>query len=76
MRWIDAEHAHLAGAPRAEALEDLDGGRLARAVRPEEGEDLTARDVQVDSRDGLDVAVALAQAANLDDGFRDQVTRF
>ena len=51
----------------AEALEDLDGRRLAGAVRPEEGEDLAALDLEVDAGDRLDLAVALAQPADGDD---------
>ena len=41
---VDAEHAHLAGVGAPVALEDLDGGGLARAVRPEQAEDLADRD--------------------------------
>ena len=37
---IVAEHAHLAGVALAVALEDLDGRRLAGAVRSEQPEDL------------------------------------
>ena len=33
---VDAEHPHLPGRPHPEALEDLDGGGLARPVRPEQ----------------------------------------
>src|SRR6185437_7438946 len=66
-RGVDAEHAHLAGRPRTEALEDLDGRGLARAVGPEEGEDLAALDLEVDPRDGVDLAVALAQPLDGDD---------
>ena len=48
VRRVDAEHADLAVGARAEALEDLDRRRLAGAVRPEEGEDLAALDLEVD----------------------------
>jgi uncharacterized protein (DUF2141 family) len=67
VRGIDAEHADLAGGARAEALEDLDRRRLARAVRPEEGEDLAALHLEVDPGDRVQVAVALLQPANGDD---------
>ena len=43
---VEAEHAHRAGVGRAVALEDLDGGGLARAVRPEQAEHLARRDVE------------------------------
>ena len=47
---IVSEHAHLAGVALAVALEDLDGRRLAGAVRPEEAEDLSLLDREVDPR--------------------------
>src|SRR5207302_1619076 len=52
---------------RAEPLEDLDGRRLACAVRPEEREDLAALDLEVDSGHGLERAIALAQPVHGDD---------
>ena len=47
---VEAEHADLAAVRAAVALEDLDRRRLAGAVRPEQREDLAARDAQVDAR--------------------------
>ena len=44
----------------AEPLEDLDGRRLPRAVRPEQREDLALLHFKGDARDGFDVAVALS----------------
>ena len=38
-----AQHRDLTGGPDPEALEDLDGRGLARAVRPEQADDLAAR---------------------------------
>ena len=64
---IDSEHGDLAGRARAEALQDLDRRRLARAVRPEEGEDLAALDLEVDAGDRVELAVALVQTADGDD---------
>ena len=46
---VRAEHLDLAAARLAKALEDLDRGRLARPVGPEEREDLPAPDLQVDT---------------------------
>ena len=66
-RDVDAEDDRLAAVGRAQPLEDLDRRRLARTVRPEQAEDLARRDVEVDAVDGLDVAVALDQAADPDD---------
>ena len=70
-RWraprVGAEHLDLTGAGLAEALEDLDGRRLAGAVGPEEREDLAAADLEVDPADGLVVAVALVQRPDRDD---------
>ena len=63
---VGAEHLDVAGGGVAEALEHLDGGRLAGAVRAEQGEDLAARHVEVDAADGLDGAVGDAQAAHGD----------
>ena len=40
LRDVDAEDDRLAAVGRAQALEDLDRRRLARAVRPEQAEDL------------------------------------
>ena len=63
---VEAEHRDLAAAARAVALEDLDRRRLAGAVRPEQPEDLAAAHADVDSADGLELAVSLAQRAHLD----------
>ena len=53
----------------AEALEDLDRGRLACAVRPQEGKDLPAADLEIDPAYCLIAAVALAQSTDGDDCF-------
>ena len=41
-------HQNLAGARRDDAADDIDKRRLARAVRPEQGKNLTSLDVEVD----------------------------
>src|SRR5207245_6989776 len=56
----------LPGRRVAQTLEDLDGGRLARAVRAEEGEHLAAGHVKVDPVDGRDGAIWLDEPAALD----------
>ena len=63
---VVAEHRDVALAAVAVALEDLDRRRLARAVGPEQAEHLAAPDREVDPADRLQIAVALAQAADLD----------
>ena len=59
----EAEHLDLAGVRLEQPLEDLDGRRLAGAVRAEQAEALAGRDLEVEAGDGDDVAVALLQAA-------------
>ena len=50
---IEAEHRGVAAVAPAVALEDLDGRRLARAVRPEEPEDLALGDVEAHTAERL-----------------------
>src|SRR5690606_15669854 len=64
---IDAEHAHLAGRAVAVALEDLDRGGFAGAVRAEQGEGLAAADVEVDNTHGLEILISLVEAPHLVD---------
>jgi hypothetical protein len=61
-----AEHAHLAGRAAPVALQDLDGGRLAGPIGPEQAEHLAALDAEGDAAHGLHVAVRLAQFGDLD----------
>src|SRR5207247_11311573 len=49
------------GVGDGEPFEDLDGGRLAGAVGPEQAETLTGFDREIEPRDRYDVAVALHQ---------------
>ena len=51
-RGILAEHRHVAGVALAVALEDLDRGRLAGAVRAEQAEHLAGGDREGDAADG------------------------
>ena len=66
MRRVHAEHARLAAAARAVALEDLDDRRLARAVGPQQTEHLAASHLEADPTHSLHLAVGLAQVAHLD----------
>ncbi len=62
-----AEHADLAGAALAIALEDLGRRGLARAVWPEEGEDLARLDLEVKTANRLEIAIRLVQSADRND---------
>ena len=66
VRRVLAEHRHLAGGADPEALQDLDRGGLARAVRPEQADHLAGADVEVDTGEHVVVAVAHPQVADLD----------
>ena len=57
---------HGAAVALPVALEDLDRGRLAGAVRPEEAEDLALLDGEADPRNRLVGAVALAELVHLE----------
>ena len=70
---IEAEHRDLAGVPRAVALEDLDRGRLAGAVRAEQAEDLALLDPEGDPPHRIVVTVGLAQSADVH-GRRHQIS--
>jgi len=63
---VDAEHADLAGRAHPEPLQDLDGGGLAGAVRPEQRDHLAAADVEVDPGEHVPRPVAHAQATDVD----------
>ncbi len=63
---VVAEHRGNAGVAPAVALEDLDGRRLAGAVRAEEPEDLACGHLEADPAERLDAAVRLAQVADAD----------
>ena len=63
-----AQHRDLPAAALAVALEDLDRRRLAGPVGAEEGKDLARPHLEVDAANRLELAIALAQAADGDDG--------
>ena len=67
-RPAQAEHLDLARVGLGQALADLDGRRLAGAVRAEQAEALAGLDVEVDPVDGHDVLVGLAKAADAQGG--------
>ena len=68
---IESEDADVAAGARPVALEDLGGGRLARAVGSQQAEDLAGRDAERDPPHGLEVAVGAAQVADVDGEFHD-----
>ncbi len=65
-----AEHLDVTGVGVPEAFEDLDGRRLAGAVRAEHAEALAGADLEVEPGDGNDIAVFLDQAAAGERQFR------
>ena len=54
----EAQHVHLAVGGMQQAAHDLEGGGLAGAVGSQEADDLAAVDLERDSVDGADEAVA------------------
>src|SRR5207253_2155723 len=65
---IVAEDFDFAAGARPETFEDLDGSGFAGAVGAEQAEDLAGSDLEVNTADGVDVAVGFAQAAHGDYG--------
>src|SRR4029453_6809262 len=61
LRRVVPQYRHVPRRAIPIPLEDLDRGGLAGAVRPEQGEDLTGLDGQVDPGNGLDISVRLAE---------------
>src|SRR2546425_1585627 len=59
---VCSEHTGLSLGRITETFQDLDGGRLARAVGAEQGEHLSPVDVEVDAVDGRDVRIPLHEA--------------
>jgi hypothetical protein len=68
VRRVDAEHADLSRRPDPEALQDLDRGRLAGPVRPEQDEHLPAPRGERDSVEHIGLPVAHAQVAHVNHG--------
>src|SRR5207302_8419787 len=67
LRDVDAGDARLPGGRPQQRAEDADGGRLPRAIRPEEAEDLALVDRKVDAANRFELAVLLDEARDLDD---------
>src|SRR5687768_5902838 len=63
---VVTQDADVTGVALAMPLEDLNRRGLAGAVGTQQREHLAALDAQVDARDGLEVAVSLAQPCYLD----------
>ncbi|MFC5124214.1 hypothetical protein ACFPRL_12700 [Pseudoclavibacter helvolus] len=63
------EDASCAGRSSAEALEDLDRGALAGAVRSEQGEGLAVAHVEGEPVDDVAVSVALDEVGDLNGGW-------
>ncbi len=69
------ENLHVAGVGREQAFEDLDGGRLAGAVRAQESEALTTINRERETVDGDDVVVFLDEAITLHGHHRSHCAR-
>jgi hypothetical protein len=67
-RRVGPQHADLTGRADPEALQDLDGGGLPGAVRPEQDQYLTPGGGEVDSVQHIHRPVSHPQAADLDHG--------
>ncbi len=65
---VVAGHPDDAGVGPDEGGDGADEGGLARAVGPEQGDELAGLDGQVEAVEGLDGAEALGQAAGVDGG--------
>ena len=61
---------HLALVGRVEAADAVEERRLAGAVRPDDADELTGRDVERDAAVGGDAAEALGHAANAEQAHR------
>ena len=66
-----AENGDAASAAGAQTLQDLDSGRLARAVRAEKAEYLAGVDFEVEAFDGGEVAVVFGQGTDFDQRLRE-----
>ena len=65
-RGIESQHSHRTPVGRPEALQHLDGGRLAGAVRAEDRGHGTGLGGEGEAFDGDQVAVANHQVLHLD----------
>src|SRR5579862_6971285 len=63
---VEAEDLGRARRGRQHARQHLDGGRFSGAVRSEEREELPARDLEIETADRLDLAVAFREPAESD----------
>src|SRR5205085_5608405 len=66
---IEVEHLHIARRPGPKSFQDLNRGRLPRAVRPEQSEDFSRPHFEVDSLDRLEGSVRLSQPAHVNREF-------
>src|SRR5436190_1182414 len=73
-RRVDAEHLDLPRIALAVALEDLDGGGLAGAVRAEQAEDLAHLYLEVDPAHRFQRAVRLAQSSDRDSAHQSSIS--
>ena len=65
---VEPEHPHGAGVGREQGREDAQGGRLARAIGPEQPEGLPALDDEIEPPAGPDVPEGLLEPGDLEGG--------
>src|SRR5229473_3226030 len=68
MAWLPAQHGDLAAVRLAQALDDLQRGGLAGAVRAQDPEELAALHLEGHAVHGGHLAVRLAQVTHRDRG--------
>ena len=73
---VAAEHPDLPRGGLAQREEHVEGCRLARAVRAEEGDGLAPAELEAQPVDRLQTAVVLADVLERDDGSRSLVAHF
>src|SRR5215218_2442067 len=65
---VNPKHPDLTGRAHPEPLQDLDGGRLASPVRPEQGQNLATARAELDAIQHIHRPVAHPKTANVDHG--------
>jgi hypothetical protein len=61
---VVAENSDAAGIQARETGEDIDERRFAGAIWPEQAEELTALDIEIDTLQGMHILVAFVHAPN------------
>jgi hypothetical protein len=59
---IGSQHGYFAAVPMVEALENLDCGGLSGSVGPEQGQNLTASDLKINTPYRFKISIRLGQS--------------